>query len=221
MVCLFPFLPRWWWPDWSVSASKKLEATVSLHPPRHPPNRETHTLPSVSGGAHVTCHMRSPGLSLPPSSPSLPSPPGFSLSGFSRKLLRLSVFTFTVHQVFENLFYLLSPPNPAAACAAAAVCRGSQRSQKPPQRSCRDVHTHQVEHKEGTEKQKGLNQMKRKKMRQIDVAFMDRKATECISVDSVCLSFASLKFVWLTAHLRFVRTRGFGPAKPPPSLTTR
>lgn len=70
-------LPRWWWPDWSFSASKRLKATVYLHPPRHPPHTQRHTLLSVSGGAHVTCHVRSPGPLPPTLSPSLPSLPFF------------------------------------------------------------------------------------------------------------------------------------------------
>lgn len=130
MVCLFLSLPRWWWPDWSVSTSKRLKATVYLHPPRHPPHRDTHTpLREWWSPRHMSREVTGP---LPPTvSPSLPASPivfAFSLVSLlwfftfhaSPSLTRRlhSHFSLVV-QVLETFYFLLSS-NQAAACATVA-----------------------------------------------------------------------------------------------------
>lgn len=120
-------LARCWYPDKGVSASKKLKATMHLHPSRHPPHIHIHThrhklSPSVSGGARVTCDVRSPGLSLPFFPHSLPFLSSFARFFFFSIVRHFHFRLCIIHsQVFGNILVSLQCKS-GGHCGCTEVC---------------------------------------------------------------------------------------------------
>lgn len=145
-----------------------------LHPPRHPPHRRT--LPSVSGGAHITCHVRSPGLSLPPFlSYRLCFFSGFSASVFTFHASppltrRLPLSLFIGHPSFGNVLFSFEfkPGSGLRHCGSLKFAQSAQTTAEEVERG---IKMYWAKHKHMKEGETEANEMKSKRKWEIAVAF--------------------------------------------------